>query len=287
VSRKSAFFFAVTLAIFGRDVFASDQLKGPEILASYVDTKTHPIQIDGATDDWAPAMLQHQVHFYPGDNNPGSPERPATTVVQKMDGRKDGDVRVCLAHDGTCLYLLAVIQDDLLEQRTAETNKNEAYMEDCLHIYIDSANVHAHSVENPPLLKQPGYEQFGVSTDYNVFTESCDFTTHNGKKGSAEHGAQPDQNRWLVKVKILGNGPYTYIFEERMPLSEVPGHNLRTMVPGKTYGFNAEFCDSDAGVFLEGYIFWSSDGKTDAYISEDLWGRLTLEPLLGKTQKRG
>jgi hypothetical protein len=265
----------------------------PSILAAYTDTKAHPIEIDGATQDWPGRVLVHGIHFFSGDGNEGIPEKSGTTVCGKMDDRQDGEMRLWLTHDARYLYILAVIQDDKLEQRTSENNTNEAWKEDCLHLYIDSEDMRADKVADPPLASQPGYEQFGVSTDYSVYTEGCDFTTNNGPNGTAAGtGAQPDQENWKVGIKIHGQGPYTYVFEERIPLNEVKGKNLRTMKPGDTYGFEAEFCDSDAGVFLEGWMFWSSDGKTDAYIDEDLWGRMTLEaiPLAGASsipRKRG
>jgi hypothetical protein len=175
---------------------------------------------------------------------------------------------------------LAIIQDDLLEQRTAEANANEAWKEDCLHIYLDSTNAARANITDPPIHNQVGYEQFGVSTDYNCYTENCDFTTHNGSgPAPALAGAQPDQTNWRVAVRITGSGPYTYVFEERMPLKEVAGHNLRTMTPGQSYGFNAEFCDSDAGRYLEGWMFWSSNGSLDCYAAQNFWGQMTLEAL--------
>jgi len=127
-----------------------------------------------------------------------------------------------------------------------------------------------------------GYEQFGVSTDYNCYTENCDFTTNNGS-GAALAGAQPDQSHWKVAVSITGTGPYTYIFEESIPLHEVPGRNLRTMQPGQSYGFNAEFVDSDVGVYPQGWIFWSGDGARDVWNWQNLWGKMTLAQIPSAT----
>jgi hypothetical protein len=262
-----------SLAAFG------ETLPVPQVLASYIDAKSHPMTIDGSTADWSADLMEHSVLFYKGDGRPGSPTSLGTTVCGTMDDRKDGEVRFCLAHDGEDLYILTIIRDDLLEQRTSENNANEAWKEDGLHIYIDSTHARRKGIPDPPLKNQPGYEQFGVSTDYNCYTEGCDFVTHLGENGSAAAGAQPDQMNWLVKTRITGTGPYTYVFEQRIPLREVPGHNLKTMCPGETYGINVEFVDSDAGKFLEGYVFWSSDGKTDAYIDQNLWGEMTLEPV--------
>ncbi|NUN97239.1 MAG: hypothetical protein HUU16_13820 [Candidatus Omnitrophica bacterium] len=251
----------------------------PEILASYTDTHASPIVVDGVTTDWTEQALAHSIEFFPGDGRGGAPESPGTTVVWKMDGKEDGHVRVTLTHDGDSIYLLAVIRDDHLEQRPADKNTNPAFLEDGLHVYFDSANARVDKAGDTPLRDQPGFEQFGVSTDYSCTGEGCDFTTDTGPEGWARPGAQPDQKHWLVGIGIRGSGPYTYVFEERFPMREVPGHNLKTMLPGRSYGFNLEFVDSDRGNYLEGYMFWSSDGKSDAFIDLDLYGRLKLEAL--------
>jgi hypothetical protein len=235
--------------------------------------------IDGSTEEWDAGLMEHSIRFYKGDGNPGGPARLGTTVCDTIDDRKDGEVQFCLAHDGSYLYLLTIIRDDQLEQRTSENNSNEAWKEDALHIYIDSTHSRRKGIPDPPLRNQLGYEQFGVSTDYNCYTEGCDFVTHLAENGCAAAGAQPDQTNWLVKVRITGTGPYTYVFEERIPLREVKGHNLRSMRPGGTYGINVEFVDSEAGKYPEGYVFWSSDGKADAYTDQSLWGELTLQPV--------
>lgn len=260
-------------------VASGASLQVPQVLASYIDVKSHPMTIDGSTVDWTVELMDHSVEFYKGDGKTGSLTRIGTTLCGTMDDRKDGEVKFCLAHDGEYLYMLTIIRDDLLEQRTSENNTNEAWKEDGLHIYIDSTNARRKGIPDPPLRHQIGYEQFGVSTDYNCYTEGCDFVTHLEENGSAAAGAQPDQTNWLVKTRISGTGPFTYVFEQRIPLHEVSGHNLKTMRPGETYGINVEFVDSDAGKFLEGYIFWASDGKTDAYTDQSLWGKMTLEPV--------
>ncbi|HQO34848.1 MAG TPA: sugar-binding protein [bacterium] len=264
--------FVLTLA-----VSSSAQTPRPEIFVPYLDTTLHPIVIDGSSSDWPAESLAHGVNFYPGDANPGSSTQYGTTVLGTMSGRADGEVTIYLTHDGNSLYLLAVIYDDLLEQRTSENNANEAWKEDALHIYIDSTNAQRANIPDPPIGNQPGYEQFGVSTDYNCYTENCDFTTLKTARGVALCGARPDQEHWLASIQITGTGPYTYIFEERIPLQEVAGHNLRTMTPGQSYGFNAEFVDSDAGVYLQGWMFWSGNGRLDVWNYESMWGRMTLE----------
>ena len=169
------------------------------------------------------------------------------------------------------------IRDNLLEQRTSANNTNEAWKEDALHLYIDSTHAARANIPDPPISNQVGYEQFGVSTDYNCYTENGDFTTKNGTPGGAKVGAQPDQVNWLVSIHISGTGPYTYLFEERMPLNEVSGHNLRTMVPGNSYGFDAEFVDSDAGAYAQGWFFWSGNGSLDVWNYENMWGLMNLE----------
>jgi len=249
-----------------------------EIFAPYFDPTQISIDIDGMYDDWPEEILQHEINFYSGDGNKGTSRVLGTTILGTMSGREDCETTVHLAHDGEYLYLLAVIQDDLLEQRTSENNKNKAWKEDCLHIYIDTNNSEKSSISGDPIVTQPGYEQFGVSTDYNCYTENGDFTTPRSS-GTACAGAQPDQVNWLVGIQITGSGPYTYVIEERMPLNEVPGYNLRTMTPGESYGFNAEFCDSDAKVYLQGWIFWSGPGSTDVWNKENQWGLMLLESL--------
>jgi len=249
----------------------------PEIYVPFINTTQNPIAIDGYYDDWLEETLQNHIHFYNGDGNAGNARVLGTTVLGTMNGREDGEVAIHLAHDGEYLYLLAIIHDDLLEQRTSENNTNEAWKEDALHIYIDTNNSEKSNISGSPIATQTGYEQFGVSTDYNCYTENCDFTTKR-TSSTAGAGAQPDQINWLVKIQISGSKPYTYIFEERMPLREVQGYNLRTMTPGESYGFNAEFVDSDAGVYLQGWMFWSGPGSTDVWNSENLWGKMTLAP---------
>lgn len=260
------------------EVYAQSAVVRPQISVPYIDPSQTKIQIDGFYDDWPKEILQNSINFYKGDGHQGTAKVMGTTVLGTMSGREDGEVTIYLAHDGEHLFLLAQIQDDLLEQRTAENNKNEAWKEDALHIYIDSNNSGKSSISGAPITTQHGYEQFGVSTDFNCYTENCDFTTSK-TSGTAGPGSQPDQTNWLVGIQISGNGPFTYIFEEQIPLREVSGHNLRTMNPGESYGFDAEFVDSDAGVFLQGWIFWSGDGSRDVWNYENLWGIMVLDPL--------
>ncbi|HOW65390.1 MAG TPA: hypothetical protein P5186_22060 [Candidatus Paceibacterota bacterium] len=55
---------------------------------------------------------------------------------------------------------------------------------------------------------------------------------------------------------------------------------LATQTPGNSHGFEAEFCDADNGVQLQGWIFWSSNGSaTDAWNYENLWGIMKLEQI--------
>jgi hypothetical protein len=54
---------------------------------------------------------------------------------------------------------------------------------------------------------------------------------------------------------------------------------MEPLVPGNSYGLNLEVCDADNGVQLEGYLLWSSDGKTSDFNYENLWGRMHLAPL--------
>lgn len=250
----------------------------PEIGVPYFDSSQTAIAIDGDYSDWPAKALQSPINFYNGDGKKGTSKILGTTVLGTMSGREDGEVTVYLAHDGEFIYLLAIIQDDLLEQRTSENNRNEAWKEDCLHIYMDTNNSAKSNISGDPISTQPGYEQFGVSTDYNCYTENGDFVTPKSS-GTAKAGAQPDQVNWLVGIQITGSGPYTYVFEERMPLNEVPGYNLRTMNPGESYGFNAEFCDSDAKAYLQGWIFWSGPGSTDVWNKQNQWGLMNLEPI--------
>lgn len=272
--RKSWYYYFAVCALGGMNAYAA--AVRPEIDVSYIDAAKTPIGIDGSYEDWPEAALQNSINFYNGDGKKGTSRVLGTTVLGTMSGREDGEVTVHLAHDGTYLYLLAIIQDDLLEQRTSEKNKNEAWKEDCLHIYMDTNNSAKSGISGDPIKTQPGYEQFGVSTDYNCYTENGDFVVPRSAS-TAPAGAQPDQVNWLVGIQIMGAGPYTYIFEERMPLHEVAGYNLRTMTPGQSYGFDAEFCDSDAGAYLQGWIFWSGPGSTDVWNSENMWGIMNLE----------
>lgn len=250
----------------------------PSIHVPYIDPAENVFVIDGQDDDWPAEALAHGVNFYPGDGHGGTSSAYGTTVVQTMSGRNDGEVTVWLAHDGAWLYVLARIQDNILDQRPAQNNSNPGWQEDALHIYIDSTNAARANIPNPPITNQAGYEQFGVSTDYNCYTENCDFTTNN-TSGAAGAGAQPDQVDWQVSVAIAGSGPYTYTFEERIPLEEAPGHNLRTMTPGHSYGFDAEFVDSESGAYPQGWVFWSGDGVLDAWNYQNLWGLMYLEPI--------
>ena len=267
---------AYTLLLFV--TVAEAQVTRPEVVVPYVNTNLYPLTIDGQQNDWRSETAEYEIAFFRDDGHEGSSSSYGTTVLGTISNRDDAEVLLRLAHDGRYLYALAVIIDDLLEQRSTENNTNEAWREDALQLYIDSTNAREADIPDPPIANQEGYEQFSVSTDYNCYTVNCDFTTNN-TTGPAGPGAQPDQTNWLVEIRITGAGPYEYVFEERIPLSEIPGHNLRTMQPGQSYGFNAEFVDSDNGVYLQGWMFWSSDGTEDPWRSQDKWGTITLESI--------
>ncbi len=267
------FLMIAMCVLLGAAAYATPQR--PNVNVPYLDTTAHPISIDGDGADWPAETLEEGIHFYKGDGQGASASAYGTTVLGTMSNQSDGEANVYLTHDGTYLYILAIIQDDALEQRTSENNTNEGWKEDALHLYIDSTNAARASIPSPPITNQEGYEQFGVSTDLNCYTENCDFTTNN-TSGAAGAGAQPDQTHWLVSIQVEGTGPYTYTFEERVPLNEVEGHNLRTMTPGQSYGFNAEFVDSDNGVYVQGWMFWSGNGSSDCWNSQNVWGTMTL-----------
>jgi len=257
---------------------AAGDVTRPVINVPYLPPWTQAPVIDGNGNDWPAELLTQGVSFYQGDGLAATSEAYGTTVIDSMTDRADGEVSLHLVHDGAYLYVLAEILDDFYEPRPALDNSNPAWQEDALHIYIDSTNAARPNIPSPPIANQIGYEQFGVSTDYNCYTENCDFTTNNTGE-SAGPGAQPDQVNWLVAITVTGSGPYRYVFEERIPLDEVSGHNLQTMEPGKSYGFNAEFVDSDFSSYPQGWIFWSADGTTDAWNHENLWGLMALAPL--------
>ena len=152
-----------------------------------------------------------------------------------------------------------------------------AYLEDTLHLYLDSTNAKKSAIGNP-IHDQSGYEQFGYSTDGNIYGENTDFNTTGSAKQTAPQGSSPDGTHWAAKctVKSVATGGYLYTFEERIALSAY--RNMAAMTPGNSYGFEAEFCDADNGTQLQGWMFWSSNGSpTDAWNYENLWGTMKLE----------
>ena len=58
---------------------------------------------------------------------------------------------------------------------------------------------------------------------------------------------------------------------------------MESMNIGNSYGFDAEFCDADNGVQLQGFIWWSSDGSKDAWNFENLWGKMNLSSVISQS----
>lgn len=248
----------------------------PQINVPYV---TDQILVDGDASDWVAIKgLGEGISFYKGNGHEGTSQANlGTTVCKEIDSEEDCRVDLWLAHDGTYLYVLAEIKDDNHEPFDKENQTNMAYLEDTLHLYVDSNNSQQTNIPGDPIQRQPGYEQFGISTDGNIWGENTDFNSSGTASRPAPKGSKPDEKYWIVQCRVhkLGAG-YIYVFEERIALAGWSGKNMEPMFPGKSYGFNAEFCDADGGIQLQGFIWWSSDGSTDAYNSQNLWGKLTL-----------
>lgn len=235
------------------------------------------IIVDGNNADWAGIKSKGKgISFYKGDGHNGTPTNLGTTFCGQIDNESDCRVDLWLAHDANYLYVLAEVKDDNYEPFDANNLNNMAYLEDTLHLYIDSTNSGMANIPSLPINTQAGYEQFGISTDKNVWGENVDFTT--SSITPAPQWAYPDGIYWVVQCQVrqLVNG-YLYTFEERIALSGRPGKNMAPLVVGNSYGFDAEFCDADNGVQLQGYIWWSSDGSKDAWNYENLWGIMTLK----------
>jgi hypothetical protein len=249
----------------------------PEIVAPYNPAS---LVIDGNAADWAEIKARGEgISFYKGDGHAGTTSNYGTTVLGTISGPGDCSVALWLAHDGAYLYVLAEVRDDSYEPFASRTNSNMAYLEDTLHLYIDSTNAKKSAIGNP-ISDQPGYEQFGYSTDGNIYGENTDFNTTGAARQAAPRGSSPDGTHWAAKctVESVATGGYLYTFEERIILSAY--RNMAPMVPGNSYGFEAEFCDADNGTQLQGWIFWSSNGSgTDAWNYENLWGIMKLEAL--------
>lgn len=263
--------FSLLLTLPPRRIQADTQ---PNILCPY--SKISPA-VDGNAADWSSIKSRGAgISFYDGDGRAGSASQRGTTVCGTITDAADCRVDLWLAHDGTYLYVLAEVQDDAYEpfgSPGAETKK--AYLEDTLHLYIDSTNAKK-IISETPILTQYGYEQFGISTDGNIWGENTDFTNSSNKP--APKGAAPDGVYWQAKCQVQNvTGGHFYMFEERIALGGKPDKNMASLKPGNSYGFNAEFCDADDGNELQGFIFWSSDGAQDAWNYENLWGAMTLE----------
>lgn len=244
----------------------------PQINVPYT---TDTITVDGNNADWTTTKTHNEgISFYKGDGNSGSPEKLGTTIKKEISNEADCRVDLWLTHNGEYLFLLAEITDDDYEPFGSD-NLNMAYREDTLHIYIDSTNARAEAIPYPPIDNQAGYEQFGISTDNNIYGENVDFTI--SSITPAPRRDRPDGTYWNSQCRVHSDPDgYTYIFEESIAMKGRPGKNMSELLPGNSYGFNAEFCDADSGVELEGYIFWSSDGSEDAWDDENLWGTMNL-----------
>jgi hypothetical protein len=268
-------FFALLLIALAVSRSAS-AAERPKITAVYIQYS--PV-IDGNSADWNNIKKRKAgICFFKGDGQSGSVEKYGTTVCGTIDDINDCCVSLWLAHDANYLYVLAEVTDDFWEPLAAADQNNPAYREDALHLYIDSNNACTADIQSPPITSQPGYEQFGISTDNNIFGENTDFTNEGKPKQPAPKNSKPDGIYWLAKCGVYKlNSGYKYIFEERIKLAAWPGRNMFPLSPGKSYGFNAEFCDADNGKELQGFIFWSSDGKKDAWNHQNLWGILSLE----------
>lgn len=243
------------------------------------------IAVDGSPKDWGRIKkLGKGISFWLGDGREGRPDRLGTTIQRKIDGEKDLRADVWAVHDGTYLYFLAEVHDDNYEPFDKENRKNMCYQEDMFRIIIDSANSYRPNIPEP-LSNQPGYEGFGYSTDGNIYGDWSDFIVPGEPKKRPEPGSGPDGESWKAActVKKLEDG-YLYTYEERIALAGRPGRNMMPLAPGNSYGLNLEVCDADNGVQLEGYLLWSSDGKTSDFNYTNLFGRMRLAPV--PTSKR-
>jgi hypothetical protein len=244
---------------------------------------TGRIGIDGSSSDWkAIQKLGKGISFYKGDGREGTPERYGTTTQRVITDEKDLRVDFWAAHDGEYLYFLAEVHDDFYEPFDKENGDTMCYQEDMLRIMIDSNNSMKANIPEP-LTNQPGYEGFGYSTDGNIYGDWSDFNSTEVPKQRPPKGSKPDGKYWQAacKVKQLKEG-WLYTYEERILLAGWPGRNMEPLIPGNSYGFNVECCDADNGVKLEGYLLWSSDGKTSDFNYENLWGRIELAPVSKK-----
>jgi hypothetical protein len=252
----------------------------PRIEAPYY---TGGIKLDGSASDWKKIKKMGKgIAFYKGDGHEGTLTDFGTTVERTITDEKDLRVDFWAVHDGTYIYFLAEVHDDFYEPFDKENVDNMCYQEDMLRIMIDSNNSMKANIPEP-LPTQPGYEGFGYSTDGNIYGDWSDFNSTEVPKQRPPKGSRPDGKYWQAacKVKKMKEG-WLYTYEEKVLLEGWPGRNMEPLVPGNSYGFNVECCDADNGVKLEGYLLWSSDGKTSDYNYENLWGRIILAPIQNK-----
>jgi hypothetical protein len=260
-----------------RLVYGMADVARPEIEVPF---NSGGMTIDGSAGDWkAVKRLKKGISFYKGDGRGGTLERYGTTIERTITDEKDLRADVWMAHDGKYLYVLAEIHDDAYESFGPGNVDNMCYQEDMLRIMIDSNNSYQPNITEP-VTNQPGYEGFGYSTDGNIYGDWSDFITPGEPRSRPQKGASPDGEYWRAACKVtkLREG-YLYTYEERIALSGWPGRNMEPLAPGNSYGLNLEVCDADNGVQLEGYLLWSSDGKTSDFNYENLWGRMHLAPL--------
>lgn len=272
---------SLTILLFALTVYIAAQTSPVVVSRPQLDVPyyTGKIKIDGSVSDWKKIKkLGKGVTFFKGDGHDGTPERLGTTIQRNITDEKDLRADIWMAHDGEYLYILGEIHDDFYEPFDTENVDNMCYQEDMLRIIIDSTNAMKENIPGP-LPAQPGYEGFGYSTDGNIYGDWTDFNSTGVPKLRPPKGSHPDGKYWQAacKVKKLKEG-YLYTYEERILLAGWPGRNMEPLVPGNSYGLDLEVCDADNGVKLEGYLLWSSDGKTSSFNYENLFGRMNLAP---------
>jgi len=266
----------------GTPLFSQDQktVRRPEINVPYV---SKPLTVDGDLSDWtAIKTLGEGITFYRGDGHEGtSPANLGTTIRLEVDNKDDLSCSLWMAHDGTYLYVLAEVSDDDWEPFDRENRDNMCYQEDMLRLMINSTNAQEADIKEP-IENQPGYEGFGFSTDGNIYGDWSDFNSSGIPKKRPPKGSTPDGAYWKAECTVISlpsKNRYLYVYEERIALDGWPGRNMEKLIPGKSYGFNAEVCDADNGTKLQGYILWSSDGTTSSFNFLNLWGVMNLAPL--------
>ncbi|MGC8990802.1 MAG: hypothetical protein ACP5MD_11830 [Verrucomicrobiia bacterium] len=191
----------------------------PEVDVPYTSAA---FDIDGNATDWTEIKARGKgISFYKGDGHGGTATNYGTTVLGTITDAADCAVSLWLAHDGVFLYVLAEVRDDAYEPFAAKANSNMAYLEDTLHLYIDSSNARKSAIAGTPISTQPGYEQFGYSTDGNIYGENTDFTTTGSAKQPAPKGSSPDGTHWVANCTVTSvtTGGYLYTFEERITLA--------------------------------------------------------------------